>query len=106
MELSLLDMKTDPFRKGIRLSIAATYDAGCPISKKGTLRWIRRLCALKQGRSLLRSLGAVRPESRCNALYLLTRRRVVLTHCLHLSSGSLHFLLMMPPASHCLFRAP
>lgn len=31
MELSLPSSKTDPFRKGIRLTIAATYDAGCPV---------------------------------------------------------------------------
>jgi len=76
------------------------------ISKKSTLPQIRRCCALMQATSLLRSLRSVRPEFRCNALYLLTRRCVVLTPCLHLSSGSLHFLLMMAPASHCLFRAP
>jgi hypothetical protein len=87
--------------------------------QKNTLRQIRRRCALTQATSLLRSLRPVRPEFRCNArkhpvlpvlpgnaLYLLTRRRVVLTPWLHLSSGSLHFLLMMAPASHCLFRAP
>jgi len=87
--------------------------------QKNTLRQIRRRCALTQATSLLRSLRPVRPEFRCNArkhpvlpvlpgnaLYLLTRRRVLLTPWLHLSSGSLHFLLMMAPASHCLFRAP
>jgi len=89
------------------------------IRKKSSLCQIRRRCALTQATSLLRSLRPVCPEFRCNTLkhpvlpvlpgntlYLLTRRRVVLTPCLHLSSGSLHFLLMMAPASHCLFRAP
>jgi len=76
-----------------------------PYQQKNTLRQIRRRCALTQATSLLRSLHPVRPKFRYNALYLLTRRRVVLTPCLHLSSGSLHFLLMMAPASHCLFRA-
>jgi len=87
--------------------------------QKDTLRQICRRCALTQATSLLRALRPVRPEFRCNArkhrvlpvlpanpLYLLTRPRVVLTPWLHLSSGSLHFLLMMAPASHCLFRAP
>jgi len=74
--------------------------------QKNTLRQIRRCCALTQATALLRSLRPVRPEFRCNALYLRTRRRVVLTPWLHLSSGSLHFLLMMAPASHWLFRAP
>ena len=31
MELTLPGSKTDPFRKGIRLTIAATRDEGCPI---------------------------------------------------------------------------
>jgi len=87
--------------------------------QKNTLRQIHRRWALTQATSLLRSLRPVRPEFRCNArkhpvlpvlpgnaLYLLKRRRVVLTPWLHLSSGSLHFLLRMAPASHCLFRAP
>jgi len=74
--------------------------------QKNILRQICRRCALTQAMSLLRSLHLVRPEFRCNALYLLTRPRVVLTPWLHLNSGSLHFLLMMAPASHCLFRTP
>jgi len=74
--------------------------------QKNTLGQIRRRCVLMQATSLLRSLRPVRPEFRCNALYLLTRRRVVLTPWLHLSSGSLDTLLIMAPASHCLFRAP
>jgi len=81
---------------------------GCPYihQQKNTLRQIRRCFALTEATSLLRSLCPVLPEFRCNAPYPLTRRRVVLTPCLHLSSGSLHFLLMMAPASPCLFRAP
>ena len=80
--------------------------------QKNTLRQIRWRCALTQETSLLRSLRPVRPEFRSkarkhpvlpvlpgNALYLLMRRRVVLTPWPHLSSGSLHFLLMMAPAS-------
>ena len=31
MELNLPASKTDPFRKGIKLTIAATYDTGCPV---------------------------------------------------------------------------
>jgi len=30
MELTLPVSKTDPFRKGIKLTIASTEDAGCP----------------------------------------------------------------------------
>jgi len=40
--------------------------------QKNTLRYIRRRCALTQATSLLCSLRLVRPEFRCNALYLLT----------------------------------
>jgi len=77
-----------------------------PHQEKNTLRQIRRRCALTQVRSLLRSLRPVGPKFSCNALYLLTRCHVVLTPCLHLSSGSPHFLLMMAPASPCLFCGP
>jgi len=31
MELNLPASKTDPFRKGIKLTIAASYDTGCPV---------------------------------------------------------------------------
>jgi len=31
MELALPALKTDPFRKGIKLTIAATQDEGCPV---------------------------------------------------------------------------
>ena len=88
------------------------------ISKKSTLCQIGRHCIPTQATSLLRFLRPLRPEFCCNAykhymlpvlpgnaLYLLTGRRVVLTPCLRLSSGSLHFLLMTAPASHCLFCA-
>ena len=74
--------------------------------QKKTLGQMHRRCALMELTSLLRSLRPVRPEFHCNALYLLTRRHLGLTPCLRLSSGSLNFLLMMAPASHCLFRVP
>ena len=89
------------------------------ISKKSILCQIRQRCAPMQATSVLHSLRPVRPAFRCNslkhtvlpvlsgnALYLVMRRGVVVTPCLHLSSGSLHFLLMMAPASHWLFHAP
>jgi len=74
--------------------------------QENSLGQISRRYALMQATSLLRSLRPVHPEFRCNALYLLTRHRIVLTPCLHLSSESLHVHLMTAPASHCLFHAP
>ena len=40
MELNLPSSKTDPFRKGIKLTIAATYDRGCPVLAMQRLRAI------------------------------------------------------------------
>jgi len=40
MELNLPSSKTDPFRKGIKLTIAATYDKGCPVLAMQRLRAI------------------------------------------------------------------
>ena len=93
-------------RARVFASGTGVYVISACISKKSTLRQIRWRCALTQATSLLHSLRPVRPELCCNALNLLTRRRVPLTPCLHLSSSSLHVLLMKAPASHCLFRAP
>jgi len=67
---------------------------------------IRRRCALTQATLLVRSPCPLRCEFCCNAHHLLRRDFLVLTPFLHHSSGSLHFLLMTAPASHCLFRQP
>jgi len=40
MELNLPFSKTYPFRKGIKLTIAATYDKGCPVLAMQRLRAI------------------------------------------------------------------
>lgn len=40
MELSLPASKTDPFRKGIKLTIAASQDEGCPVDAMKQLRGI------------------------------------------------------------------
>ena len=40
MELTLPAYKTDPFRKGITLTIAASHDAGCPVAAMKRLQVI------------------------------------------------------------------
>jgi len=89
------------------------------ICKNIALHHIRRRCTLTQVTSLLPSLPPLHPELCHNARthpvvsalpgntpYLLRQLHLDLNPCLHLSSSSLHFLLMMVPASNWLFHVP
>jgi len=79
MELSIPASKTDPFRKGMMITIAATKDEGCPVramkqlqvndhhqlhQPKITLRQIRRRCVLTHATLNLRPLRPVHHELR------------------------------------------